>query len=211
MENLPNEREENSQKMELVEIQNEVMRKIGRNVLLYQQVEHILKYLVSNGKISGDVSTLKSRHEARKSSVSKRTMGTVAGDFFAEIFGEDSPSEDTTEKTNEIHLSISFRIETEEKHFELRRDAIASLVADRNELIHHLIPRLSTESVESWLETDRDLDLQREKILPELRYLQTVAKQFSDMRKDLAEYLLSAEGKKHFPGLTDEDEGLAKG
>lgn len=210
MENLPIGMEENSQNMELVEVQNEVMRKIGRNVLLYQQIEHVLKYLVSNGKISGDVSTLKSRHEARKNSVSKRTMGTVAGDFFAEIFGEDSPSEDTTENPNEIHLSISFRIETEEKHFELRRDAIASLVADRNELIHHILPRLNTESVESWLETDRDLDLQRDKILPELRYLQNVAKQFSEIRKDLAEFVLSAEGKRHFLGLTDEDGSLAE-
>ena len=195
--------------MKLLEIKNEVMRKIGRNVLLYQQVEHILKYLVSNGRISGDVSTMKSRHESRKSSVAKKTMGTVAGDFFTEIFAEEDSFDSLPENPSAVHLSISFRIETEEKHFELRRDAIASLVADRNALIHHLIPKLNTESIDSWLETDRDLDLQREKILPELEYLQTVAKQFSDMRKDLGEYLLSAEGKKHFPGLTDEDEGLA--
>ena len=195
--------------MELLEIKNEVMRKIGRNVLLYQQVEHVLKYLVSNGRISGDVSTMKSRHESRKSSVAKKTMGTVAGDFFTEIFAEEDSFDSLPENPSAVHLSISFRIETEEKHFELRRDAIASLVADRNALIHHLIPKLNTESIDSWLETDRDLDLQREKILPELEYLQTVAKQFSDMRKDLGEYLLSAEGKKHFPGLTDEDEGLA--
>jgi hypothetical protein len=197
--------------MELLEIKNEVMRKIGRNVLLYQQVEHILKYLVSNGRISGDVSTMKSRHESRKSSVAKKTMGTVAGDFFNEIFAEEDSFDSLPENPSAVHLSISFRIETEEKHFELRRDAIASLVADRNELIHHLIPKLNTESIDGWLETDRDLDLQREKILPELEYLQTVAKQFSDMRKDLGEYLLSAEGKKQFPGLTDEDEGLAEG
>ena len=195
--------------MKLLEIKNEVMRKIGRNVLLYQQVEHVLKYLVSNGRISGDVSTMKSRHESRKSSVAKKTMGTVAGDFFTEIFAEEDSFDSLPENPSAVHLSISFRIETEEKHFELRRDAIASLVADRNALIHHLIPKLNTESIDSWLETDRDLDLQREKILPELEYLQTVAKQFSDMRKDLGEYLLSAEGKKHFPGLTDEDEGLA--
>ena len=68
------------------------------------------------------------------------------------------------------------------------------------------MPKLNTESIESWLETDRDLDLQREKILPELEYLQTVAKQFSEMRKDLGEFLLSAEGRRHFLGLTEKDE-----
>ena len=192
--------------MELLEVKNEVMRKIGRNVLLYQQVEHVLKYLVSNGRISGDVSTIKSSHESRKSTVAKKTMGTVAGDFFAEIFGEEESFDNLPENPSTVHLSISLRIETEEKHFELRRDAIASLVADRNALIHHLMPKLNTESIESWLETDRDLDLQREKILPELEYLQTVAKQFSEMRKDLGEYLLSAEGRRHFLGLTKVDE-----
>ncbi|RLA45128.1 MAG: hypothetical protein DRR42_19710, partial [Gammaproteobacteria bacterium] len=139
--------------MELLEIKNEVMRKIGRNVLLYQQVEHILKYLVANGRISGDVSTIKSRHEIKKESVAKKTMGAVAGDFFTEIFAEDSSFDSHPENPSEAYLSINFRIETEEKHFELRKEAIASLVADRNELIHHLIPKLTTESVESWLET----------------------------------------------------------
>ncbi len=197
--------------MELLEIKNEVMRKIGRNVLLYQQVEHILKYLVSNGRISGDVSTIKSRHETRKKSVAKKTMGTVAGDFFAEIFGEDSALEGHPENPSGAHLSISFRIETEEKHFELRKEAIASIIADRNELIHHLLPKLTTESVESWLETDQYLDVQREKILPELRYLQSVATNFSEIRKDLGEYLLSEEGQRHFLGPTDKDEQPPEG
>lgn len=114
--------------MELLEIKNEVMRKIGRNVLLYQQVEQILKYLVSNGKISGDVSTIKSRHESRKSAVSKKTMGTVAGDFFSEIFGEEESSDSLPEHPSAVYLSINFRIETEEQHFELRREKIASLL-----------------------------------------------------------------------------------
>lgn len=190
--------------MELTEIKNEVMRKIGRNVLLYQQVEHILKYLVSNGRISGNVDTLKSSHEKRKSSVAKRTMGTVAGDFFAEILGEDDSLETNPENPSKAHLSFNFRIETEEKHFELRRDKIAALVADRNELIHHLMPKLNTDSVETWIETDRYLDLQRENILPELEYLQAVAKQFSDLKKGLGEFLSSPEGRKHIFGVPDD-------
>ncbi|TGD72190.1 hypothetical protein E4634_16110 [Mangrovimicrobium sediminis] len=187
--------------MDLPEIQNEVMRKIGRNVLLYQQVEYVLKYLVSHGRISGDENTLMSRHEKRIKSVSKRTMGTVAGDFFNEIFGDDESPDSQSEDPKKIHLSIAFRIETEEEHFELRRDKIAELVADRNELIHHLIPRLNTESIDTWTETDRLLDRQREKILPELEYLQSIAKQFSDLKKGLGEFLSSPEGKMHLFGI----------
>jgi len=78
--------------MERLEIKNEVMRKIGRNVLLYQQVEHILKYLVANGRISGDVSTIKSRHEIKKESVAKKTMGAVAGDFLPKFLPRIVPS-----------------------------------------------------------------------------------------------------------------------
>ena len=189
--------------MELTKIKNEVLRKIGRNVLLYQQVEHILKYLVSNGRISGNVDTLKSSLEKRKSSVAKRTMGMVAGDFFAEILGEYDSLETNPENPSKAQLSINFRIETEEKHFELRQDKIAALVADRNELIHHLMPKLNTDSVETWIETGRHLDLQREKIIPELEYLQKIAQQFSSMRKELGEYLMSPEGRRQFLNVTD--------
>ena len=192
--------------MDLQEIQNEVMRKIGRNVLLYQQVEYVLKYLVSHGRISGDENTLTSRHEKRMKSVSRRTMGTVAGDFFNEIFGDDESHDSQSEDPTKIHISIAFRIETEEKHFELRRDKIAELVADRNELIHHLVPKLNTDSIDTWTETDRLLDLQREKILPELEYLQSVAKQFSDLKKGLGEILSSPEGRKHLFGIPGDTE-----
>ncbi len=36
-------------KIELEKAKNEVLRKIGRNMLLFQQLEQMLKYLIANG------------------------------------------------------------------------------------------------------------------------------------------------------------------
>jgi len=39
--------------MELKEAKREVIYKVGRNVLMFQQMEHLSKYLVANGSVSG--------------------------------------------------------------------------------------------------------------------------------------------------------------
>lgn len=45
---------------EIEKIKNEVQRKIGRNLLLFQQVEHIIKWLVANKRIEGYVQEIQS-------------------------------------------------------------------------------------------------------------------------------------------------------
>jgi len=45
--------------MELEKAKNEVLRKIGRNMLLFQKLEQMLKYLITNGKVAGYASEIK--------------------------------------------------------------------------------------------------------------------------------------------------------
>lgn len=54
---------------------DEVLRKIGRNVLLFQQMEAMLKFLVSRCSLEGTVSELKSNHEKAIEAVSRQTLG----------------------------------------------------------------------------------------------------------------------------------------
>ena len=60
---------------------NEVLKKIGRNVMLFQELEHLLKYLVANSSISGYVSELMSQEKKRKDAISKQTMGQLIGQY----------------------------------------------------------------------------------------------------------------------------------
>ena len=68
-------------KMELEKAKDEVLRKIGRNMLLFQQLEHMLKYLIANGQFSGNVGEVKSNVERRAERVGKQTMGMLLGNI----------------------------------------------------------------------------------------------------------------------------------
>jgi hypothetical protein len=58
---------------------NEVLRKIGRNMLYFLQMEHMLKFLVTNGKVAGYVSELSTNQEQRAAAINRQTMGPLIG------------------------------------------------------------------------------------------------------------------------------------
>jgi hypothetical protein len=66
------------------------------------------------------------------------------------------------------------------------------LVDDRNDLIHHLLPRFNPESIDSCLETGHYLDQQREKLIPEYDFLKSLIEGL----KSHADFLNSEEGIK---------------
>jgi hypothetical protein len=53
---------------DLEKAKKEVLRKIGRNMLLFQQVEHMLKFLIANGPFSGGIGDIKANKEQRAES-----------------------------------------------------------------------------------------------------------------------------------------------
>ena len=46
---------------------DEVLRRIGRNLLLFQQIEHLLKHLMSNARFEGTIAQLPPRYSALSS------------------------------------------------------------------------------------------------------------------------------------------------
>jgi hypothetical protein len=52
---------------------DEVMRRIGRNLLLFQQIEGVIKFLIANGNISGPANTLLAKREQRTASITHAT------------------------------------------------------------------------------------------------------------------------------------------
>ena len=75
---------------------------------------------------------------------------------------------------------------------------MASIVDDRNDLIHHLLPKFNPNSNTSCLEIDQYLDKQREKIHPEFDLLHNMVENLQEGRKIIAEFLASKEGKEFF-------------
>jgi hypothetical protein len=183
---------------ELEKAKNEVLRKIGRNMLLYQQVENMLKFLIANGKISGYASELKANKEQKTAVVLKQTLGQVVGQFVEKVHPEYDESTTEQAELKEGYFSFSFKLESDAVFYKTKKDAFASIVADRNELIHHFQLRFNLQSIESCLEADLYLQQQREKLLPEIEDLKNLIETLQAGRKEFVGFLVSEEGNKQF-------------
>ena len=131
-------------------------------------------------------------------SVQKQTMGQLVGQYLENTHSGCNESTEEEEQLKEAYLSFTFRVDSDAAYYEKKKQSLASIVAERNELIHHLLPRFNPNSIDSCLEVDKYLDQQRENLLPEIDMLKTLIKSLQEGRKELGEFLKSDEGKKHF-------------
>ena len=184
--------------MELEKAKNEVLSKIGRNMLLFQQLEQMLKYLIANGKVAGCASEIKANKEKRAAAINKQTLGVLVGDFLENTISNGEEIPEVPLELKEPFISIGFKLEIDENDYERKKQALAEIVKDRNELIHNFLPRFDPNSIESCLETENHLDQQREKLLPEINGLMSLIKSLQKGRKEITDFLKSDEGKKCF-------------
>jgi len=180
------------------EFVDDVLRKVGRNVVLFQQLEQLLKFVVANGNLSGFASELNELKKQKAEKVSKQTMGALVGQYVENSNPESDSSSNEPEVLDEAYLSFSFNIECDGDYYERKKEALAQLVSERNDLIHHLLPRFDMKSVESCETLGKELDVQGESIRLEIKNLQAMAKALNDGRKEIADFLQSTKGKKEF-------------
>jgi hypothetical protein len=60
---------------------DEVLRKVGRNVLLFQQIEALLKFLVANHRRDGSTLNFQERQQQRTEKAHKQMMGKLVEQF----------------------------------------------------------------------------------------------------------------------------------
>jgi len=178
------------------EFVDDVLRKVGRNVVLFQQLEQLLKFIVANGSLSGFASELKTLKKEQENKVNKQTMGTLVGQYVENSNPESDTQSTEPEEIDEAYFSFSFRIECDDDYYESRKEALSKLVSERNDLIHHLLPRFDMKSAESCRVLGKELDDQSDQIRLEINRLKATAKALNDGRKATADYFQSEEGKK---------------
>jgi len=149
---------------------SEIERKIGRNLIIFQSIEQILKLLarcvnisitVNNGKIETDF-------EKRIEHINKQTMGQVANQVLENISPPDE--ELTINKYKKLKgLRVNFRQFFTEP--DKRKEELKSIVTERNDLVHHLFSKWNLNSLESTLQLEQYLDQQHKKICSEPEYL----------------------------------------
>jgi len=128
---------------------DEVLRKIGRNVLNFQRMEAMLKFLISRSDLQDTVNELKATHEKNVDVVSRQTMGNLVKGFLASVYAEKETDEEPKVDIQEPPFSFSFRIEAEPDHVAERKASLEHVVKERNILIHQMLAKFNQTSPKS--------------------------------------------------------------
>ena len=166
---------------------NETLRKIGRNVLHFQRMESILKYLVSHSNIEGTAKNLKENHKKKIDSVSQKTMGNLVKDLMNSIYSDQEGEAPTDEEFDNAFIKISFKVDADPAYVEQKKIALERIVTERNTLIHQALSSLDTTSIESCQRLNVTLDEQAERLRPEFDGIRSLAKALHEGTKEAFE------------------------
>jgi hypothetical protein len=171
---------------------DEVFRRIGRNLLLFQHIEHLLKQLMAGARLEGTVKSMQANFEERRAKIHKQTLGQLAGQFVDDVLA-DAGERDAPENVDEAWFSFGFTIQTDSAFVEQHTAEMKAVVDARNDLIHHFLPRWSPASEDSTRAALDYLDQQRAQALPMRDRLQGFVKSFQEAAKAHAQFMSSPE------------------
>jgi hypothetical protein len=172
---------------------DEVFRRIGRNLLLFQHIEHLLKQLMASARLEGTVKSMQANFEERQAKIHKQTLGQLAGQFVDDVLA-DAGERDAPENVDEAWFSFGFTIQTDSAFVEQHTAEMKAVVDARNDLIHHFLPRWSPASEDSTRAALDYLDQQRAQALPMRDRLQGFVNSLQEAAKAHAEFMSSPEG-----------------
>lgn len=172
---------------------DEVLRRIGRNVMNFQLVEHLLKYLNANASVHGPASQLAERMEAKKSEFHRKTMGELAGSMAALVL--QPPRQDwVPDEVAEPWIGFGFTFESDARFIDEHNREMRALVDARNDLIHHFLPRWNLSGAADIEAALAYLDAQRDDTFRMLDRLKGWVKSMEEGRRQLAAFMASPEG-----------------
>jgi hypothetical protein len=184
---------------ELVSIRDEVLRRIGRNVVLFQELERILKFLAVAHYFSAPVSKLQEDHDGRVASVREHTLGQLTGRLLDKLHASAATQSSSAMDTiAEPWVTFAFQIEAAADSIETSRNSLSALVKERNGLIHHLLACWNPHDVGSCHALGAELDEQRSRIVLEIERYRAYANGLKELAKEFQAFIESDGGKKQF-------------
>lgn len=152
------------------EARDEVLRKLGRNLLLFQQAENRLKWLAARRQVAGMSGDFQNTVDKTLRAVSKETLGGA----LRRVTEDSSLSERDLEniegaivKDGGAHLELSFDFLGPEGEPDVSwQERLEALVEARNGLVHHFLDQFDLETPEGCRAAGRHLDQQEAEHAP---------------------------------------------
>lgn len=154
-------------------MKDDVLRKVGRNVVLFQQIESMLKRLVSLHHNEGTMDVFAEQQQKRSEKINTQTMGQLAEQYKNGILSDTEIPSKEPENLDSAYISFTFKTTGNPEFYESQRSNLEMLVSERNALIHHFLPKWIPDSQEAMIEAVLYLDQQREKVMPMFDHLRS--------------------------------------
>jgi hypothetical protein len=146
---------------ELEAERNLALQKIGRNVVNLQKLEAMLKFLLLVSDHSAPASTFGAEHAKRAKRIARMPMGELVERAAKGFFVSEGVKSKIPVDIQELWLSLSFAIESDDATRLAWRKNLRSVVQERNALIHKLLAKFDPRAVESCRSLNVALDDQR--------------------------------------------------
>lgn len=177
------------------QISDEVLRRLGRNLVIFQQIEHFLKVLLANHKNAGTPENYATNLQAQTECINKKMLGHLVEKYGNEVL-QDAGAEVPDEERPEDWFVFSFRIAGDSAFVESMRRDLKLMTDERNDLVHHFLPRWQPGNDTVLNDALSYLDAQREKVQPIHEHLRLSVQHLRDSAKSLAEFIDSPEYEK---------------
>jgi hypothetical protein len=193
----------------VTEVRDEALRKIGRNVVLFQELENILKFLAAAQHPSMPLSEARRTREVRVASIHVKTLGQVGGQVVEELFAVSDKESSAPAVITEPWLAFSFRIAGDPAEIEESRRTLTALIEERNHLVHHVLSRWNLHDVGSCRALSAELDEQRGRIIAEIGRYRAFANTLKEGARELQDFIESDDGKRYFDVMFLQNSRLA--
>ena len=159
---------------DLKPIQDEVLRRVGRNLVIFQQIEHMLKAVLTHHKYEGPMDDLLEDRRVKAAAVSRSTLGTLVKGFSDEVLKDSEPELPETEDGQIGWGSFTFNVisKLDDRENTLPIQKSLKLITDeRNDLVHHFLPRWQPDSLQKLNDALAYLAAQRARVMPMHEFL----------------------------------------
>lgn len=158
---------------------------IGRNVVNFQRLEHILKQLALFAPICATQSRIQSEVEKRRARAEGLTLGRAVKKWIEGEFHTTEPKQ-VPRLDQQILISFGFDLPTTPEYFDQLSGELESLAQERNCLIHLDLARLNFEDEAECNALSIQLNAQNDRIIRATKLLGTILERMQEFARLIA-------------------------
>jgi len=171
------------------QLRDVAFRKIGRNLVNFQQFERALKLIIVRSDVRGYASELAKVLRDKDKDIDRKPLGWLIQDFLKAVYSSHPSHNGPANELDEAWMSISLRIQSNKNLVRHRRRQLRELVKERNLLVHRLLANFDPNSVQSCEKLICLLDEQVDRLEPHYESLMDIIGNMQTAQKEIMKQL----------------------